>query len=79
MLKPWKILDSSATYEDQWLKLRSDRCITKAGKIIEPFHILEYPTWVNVVALTKNEKIILVRQYRHGVVKILTELPCGIT
>lgn len=30
-----------------------------------------------VVALTKDERLVLVRQYRHGVEKVLLELPAG--
>ncbi len=51
--------------------------MTKSGKVIEPYHVLQYPTWVNVVALTSDTEILLVRQYRHGVARILTELPSG--
>ena len=47
------------------------------GKIIEPYYVLEYPPWVNVVALTKENEVDLVRQYRHGYQKTLIELPAG--
>lgn len=77
MLEPWQVIGSSTSYEDHWLKVRSDQCLTQAGRLIEPYHVLQYPTWVNVVALTADSEIVLVRQYRHGVAKILVELPCG--
>ncbi|MFN6528386.1 NUDIX hydrolase [Nostoc sp. ChiSLP03a] len=47
------------------------------GTIVEPYYVLEYPTWVNVVALTKNQEVILVKQYRHGLKKTILELPSG--
>jgi 8-oxo-dGTP pyrophosphatase MutT (NUDIX family) len=77
MLEPWQVVASTTSYEDQWLKVQSDRCLTSTGKFIEPYHVLHYPTWVNVVALTADAEIILVTQYRHGIKSILTELPCG--
>ncbi|WP_414587680.1 NUDIX hydrolase [Scytonema sp. PCC 10023] len=77
MLEPWQVIGSKTTYEDAWLKVQSDCCLTKSGKVIEPYHVLQYPTWVNVVALTSDTEILLVRQYRHGVARILTELPSG--
>lgn len=77
MLYPWQVIGSSISYEDPWLKVQSDRCLTGTGKIIAPYHVLQYPTWVNVVALTDEAEIVLVRQYRHGVARILTELPSG--
>jgi len=78
MLKPWVVEESRITYEDQWLKVRTDRCINQSGKVVDPFHVLEYPEWVNVVALTAAGEIVLVRQYRHGVKQILLEIPAGI-
>ncbi len=39
---------------------------------------LEAPDWVNVVALTPDQRIILVRQFRFGVGKETTEIPAGI-
>lgn len=77
-LEPWKVTHSTITYQDRWLKVRSDTCETRTGQVIEPFHVLEFPTWVNVVALTRDEQIILVREYRHGASQILLGLPCGV-
>ena len=78
MLKPWVVEDSRITYADRWLKVRTDRCVSPSGPVIDPFHVLEYPAWVNVVALTPDGEIVLVRQYRHGVQQILLELPAGV-
>lgn len=77
MSTPWEILDSSITYQDRWLKVRSDRCRTGRGVIVEPFHVIEYPTWVCVVALTEAFDVVLSREYRHGVQQVLTGLPSG--
>jgi 8-oxo-dGTP pyrophosphatase MutT (NUDIX family) len=77
VLTPWKVLSSRLTYGDRWLRVRSDACRTAAGDLIDPYHVLEYPAWVNVVALTAEGEIVLVRQYRHGARTVMTELPSG--
>ena len=77
MIKKWQVINSKITYQDKWLKIRSDHCLTGQNKIVKPYHVLEYPTWVNVVALTPKYEIILVKQYRHGAGKILRGLPSG--
>lgn len=77
MPEPWTIEASRITYQDAWLRVRSDRCRTPAGRVVEPFHVLEYPTWVNVVALTPVDEIVLVREYRHGAGRVLLGLPAG--
>jgi 8-oxo-dGTP pyrophosphatase MutT (NUDIX family) len=45
--------------------------------VIEPYYVLEYPTWVNVVALTAHVEVVLVRLYRHGIRQTVVELPSG--
>ncbi|MBN1149563.1 MAG: NUDIX hydrolase [Anaerolineales bacterium] len=40
--------------------------------------VLEAPDWVTVVALTPENKIITVRQYRFGVAEVTLEVPAGI-
>jgi 8-oxo-dGTP pyrophosphatase MutT (NUDIX family) len=40
--------------------------------------VLESPDWVNVVALTPEEKVVVVRQHRFGTGQTTTEIPAGI-
>ncbi len=77
-VKPWRVTASRITYADSWLTVRSDDCETEAGERIAPYHVLQYPDFVNVVAVGLDGQLVLVRQYRHGIGAILTELPCGI-
>ncbi len=44
---------------------------------IAPFYVLEYPDWVQIVALDVDDQIILVEQYRHGLGVVSLELPGG--
>jgi 8-oxo-dGTP pyrophosphatase MutT (NUDIX family) len=39
--------------------------------------VLESPDWVNVIALTETERLVLVRQYRHGTGRLTVEIPGG--
>jgi 8-oxo-dGTP pyrophosphatase MutT (NUDIX family) len=73
----WKLLSSKYLFNDTWLTMRSDRCEKPDGKIIDPYYVYEFPDWVTAVALTKENKIIMVRQYRHALGKTLLEIPGG--
>ena len=48
------------------------------GKIIPAFYVNEYPEWVNALALTRDGKVVMVKQYRHGIGKTSMELPGGV-
>ncbi|MEW6186976.1 MAG: NUDIX hydrolase [Thermodesulfobacteriota bacterium] len=73
----WQIKHSEYLVNDPWLKLRVDQCQMPDGKIIEPFYVLEYPDWVNIFGITTQQEVVLVRQYRHGIGKVVVELPSG--
>ena len=57
--------------------LRSDRCETASGVVVDPYYVLEPPDWVQIVAFDRQDRILLNRQYRHGAGVISTEFPCG--
>jgi ADP-ribose pyrophosphatase len=73
----WTVSSSEQVFRDRWLSVRADTCSTPDGAVVSPYYVLEYPDWVNVVALTTQEDVVLVRQYRHGIGQTLIELPCG--
>ncbi len=77
VVAPWRILKSTITYRDRWLTLRSDECQTAEGKIVSPYHVLEFPDWINVVPITKEGRVVLVREYRHGAGKVVLGLVSG--
>lgn len=41
------------------------------------FSVLDAPNWVNVVALTPDEHVVCVRQFRHGTREVTLEIPGG--
>jgi hypothetical protein len=73
----WHIVKSETLIKDRWIDLRADACVTSSGVDIAPYYVLAYPDWVHVVAITPDDQLVLVRQYRHGVGEILLELPAG--
>jgi len=76
-LEPWTVDASRHVLRDRWLSVRADDCRTNEGVSIAPFYVLEYPDWVQVVAIDTNDQIVLVQQYRHGLGVISLELPAG--
>jgi len=58
--------------------MRQDKVQLSNGKIIEDYYVWDFPPWNNVLAITKDKKFVLIRQYRHGIGKVLYELPAGV-
>jgi ADP-ribose pyrophosphatase len=75
---PWKKLSSTYLHKGPWATLRSDRCEMPNGHIVEDYYVLEYNNWVNAVAITEDNKILMVEQYRHAAEIVSLELPGGV-
>ncbi|MFZ9661857.1 MAG: NUDIX hydrolase [Chitinophagaceae bacterium] len=73
----WKIVRSEYLFNDLWFTVRKDVCERPDGKIINPYYVYEFPTWVAAVAITKDGKYIMVRQYRHALGLTMYEIPGG--
>lgn len=74
---PWTAERSVHVLRDRWISVRADDCRTRDGVAIAPFYVLEYPDWVQVVAIDEADRVILAEQYRHGLGIISLELPTG--
>lgn len=73
----WKTISSEYLHKDTWFTIRVDKCETNEGKIVYPYYVYEFPTWVTAVALTEDGKIIMERQYRHAAELTNYEIPGG--
>lgn len=73
----WEKISSVYIVRAPWATLRMDTCRMPDGTLIPDYYVLEYPDWVNAVALTEDGKVILVKQYRHAAEEVILELPGG--
>ncbi|QGM47061.1 NUDIX hydrolase [Methylocystis heyeri] len=76
-LRPWKADSSRVLVDSPWIRLRAERCVTQRGAVLDPFYLLDYPEWVHVAAFDDEDRLLLVRQYRHGARRMTLELPGG--
>ena len=76
-LKKWQILHSRMVLDNPWCRVRRDEVQLPNGKVIDDYFVNVRPEIVMVLAVTTEQEIIFVRQYRHGVQEILLELPAG--
>lgn len=58
-------------------RFRIDKCELGNGKLLDAT-IFEFRSWANIMAVTKDNEVVLIQQYRHGVTDVLWEFPGGI-
>ncbi|MGA2280159.1 MAG: NUDIX hydrolase [Verrucomicrobiota bacterium] len=77
MPEPWKKVRSTPIGDFRIFKLRSDVKISPRTGKEHDFYVLDSVNWVNVVAVTPDQQLVMVEQYRHGSNTVELEIPGG--
>jgi 8-oxo-dGDP phosphatase len=76
---PWSLVSRSYLFrKPPWLVLREDHLRLPSGREIPQYWISEFPPWANVVAVTPNDEVVMIRQYRPGIADVHYEIPAGV-
>ncbi|HCX58139.1 NUDIX hydrolase [Sphingobacterium multivorum] len=78
-MEKWKLLSSAYICKEPWATLRRDTCELPDGRINDHYYVLEYPDWVNMIGITEQNELLVIKQYRHGAGIIALEIPAGTT
>ncbi len=78
MLKDWKILDSKLDGDYRIFKVRTERALSPRTGAPAEFYTLDCASWVNVVPVTADGGVVMIRQYRHGTHRVHLEIPGGL-
>ena len=75
--RKWEIISSELVIESPWYNLRRDACRLPEGSIIEPYYVRVHSGFSVVFALTADRRVVMTRQYKHGIGDVVLELPAG--
>jgi 8-oxo-dGTP pyrophosphatase MutT (NUDIX family) len=75
----WTLLSSEEILKLGYFRLKKDKCQLPDGRIMPSYYTLEFSDWVNVIPMTQEKKIVLIKQYRHSVGETIIEIPGGST
>ena len=76
-IKPWQQTGSRPVGDYRLFTIRTDRKISPRTHQEHDFVVIDCPNWVNVIALTPDDHLIMVEQYRHGSNTVELEIPGG--
>ena len=77
MIKPWPVLKSTPSGDFRIFKVRTDRRRSPRTEAEHDFFVIDCAHWVNVVAVTTQDQVVLIEQYRHGTNTVELEIPGG--
>ena len=78
MNQPWTFLHSKVLQTCRIFSMIEEGYRSPRTGREHEFYLIDSRDWVNIIPLTADEKIILVRQYRFGTKDFTLEIPGGV-
>ncbi|HRI14326.1 MAG TPA: NUDIX hydrolase [Verrucomicrobiota bacterium] len=78
VIQVWPKLSSRQLANYRIFSLRSDLKINPRTGRPHDFFVLDCPDWVNVIPVTRDDRIVMIEQYRHGSNTVELEIPGGV-
>ena len=75
--KAWTLLSSREVSDHRIFRIREDVYRFEPSGGERDFVVIQSPDWVNVVPITDDGQVVLIRQYRHGIRAVCLEIPGG--
>lgn len=76
-LKPWKHTGTRSLLPTRIFDVTADSVVSPRTGRTSEYIRLDCPDWVNMIVLTAEREIVLVRQWRHGLRDFTLEIPGG--
>lgn len=77
--RKWEVLKSTPLLNlGPWLNVRQEEVLLPTGTIIPSWFVMEFPNWINVIAITKEGDFVMIDQYRHALGETHYELVAGV-
>ena len=76
-MEPWRRLGSERLHRCRVFDLDRIRFAPPDGRAPRDFFVVEAPDWINVIPLTDDRRVVLVRQFRFGIEGFTLEIPGG--
>ncbi len=77
-LQAWNVLSRHEVADCKVFKIWRHHCGLENDHREDDFYVIDAPDWVVVLAITPQDKIVLVRQYRFGCEDFFLEFPAGV-
>ncbi len=77
MIKSWERKESRPLGDYRIFRLRADAVVSPRTGATHEVYVIETVDWVNVIAVTPDQHLVMVEQYRHGSDTIELEIPGG--
>jgi ADP-ribose pyrophosphatase len=78
MLKNWELINSRIDRDYRVFRVKSEQALSPRTHKAGSFYVIDTNDWVNIIPITEDGRIVMIRQYRHGSKEITLEIPGGL-
>ncbi|HOE16722.1 MAG TPA: NUDIX hydrolase [Syntrophorhabdaceae bacterium] len=78
MIKDWELLDSKIDRDYRVFRIAVNHALSPRTREVGEFYTIETNDWVNIIPLTEDENVVMIKQYRHGSQDVTLEIPGGL-
>ena len=77
-MRKWKTASAKTVFEHPLLSLQDRQLVADEGPGERRAIVMQSPDWVNVIPLTDDGQVLLIRQWRYGIEDVTLEIPGGV-
>ncbi|OPY01039.1 MAG: ADP-ribose pyrophosphatase [Syntrophorhabdus sp. PtaB.Bin184] len=78
MIKEWELLESRVDRDYRVFRIQSQLAVSPRTQKVGTFYTIDTRDWVNVIPVTPDGRIVMIKQYRHGSKEVTLEIPGGL-
>lgn len=78
MIKEWDLIDSRLDRDYKVFKIKVEQSLSPRTNRVGRFYVIDTNDWVNVIPVTDEGEVVMIKQYRHGSKRVTLEIPGGL-
>jgi ADP-ribose pyrophosphatase len=76
-MKPWTLIDTHSIGDFHIFSMQRQKRLNPRTDREQSFFVIHSTDWINVIAITPDGQVVLIRQFRAGTNNITVEIPGG--
>ncbi|KIX12527.1 NUDIX hydrolase [Dethiosulfatarculus sandiegensis] len=78
MVKPWKLVSEKDKADLGLFRVKGRKAVSPLNGLVHEFMVVNMPDWLQLLPITQEGRVVLVKQYRHANQMIGLEAPGGL-
>lgn len=78
MIKAWDLIESQLDRDYKVFRINIEHALSPRTNKVGQFYVIDTNDWVNVIPITEDNEVVMIKQYRHGSKSVTLEIPGGL-